>query len=208
LYTGAMRSVAAYILLTGAALAAVAVGRKSMDPTTLGVPSYRREGPESAAVAVVMFSDFQCPNCAKAEPLLRELLARHPGKTRLYFRHHPLRAHRWSVPAAMAAEAAGIQGKFWPYAAVLFERQKDWSDSQDPTPFFLRVAGELGLDTGRFKADMEDTRRAAFLESDRRAADSLAVNATPTIFIGPRRLVGASQLEESGERFLQLEAGS
>lgn len=203
-----MKRAAAFFILTSAAVGAVTVGRGSRDAAVHGAPSYRQMGPASAPVTLAVFSDFQCPNCAKTDPWLKEFLAQHPGKARLVFRHHPLRMHRWSIPAAQAAEAAGLQGKFWEYAAVLYERQKDWGESPDPAAAFTAYARDLGLDLDRFLRDREDPRRAAFIMADARAAKSLGVNSTPTVFIGGRRLVGLSQLKESAERYFQLEGGS
>ena len=190
-------------MLTLSAAAAVGLARQSGDPITAGVPSYRVKGPSWARVTVVVFSDFQCPGCAKAEPAVEALFQRHADRVRLVFRHNPLRMHRWSIPAARAAEAAGVQGKFWEYHSLLFGRQKEWGESQDPVPLFIGYARELGLDVARFERDVRDARWDALIRADADAAQAAAVQSTPTIFIGGRRLVGAKQLEADGERLME-----
>lgn len=193
----------AALLLTLAAVAAVFVARRAGGPLAAGVPSYRIQGPSGAPVTIVVFSDFQCPNCARAEPILKALMDRHPGEVRFFFRHNPLRMHRWARPAAQAAEAAGVQGKFWAYHDVLFHRQADWSEARDPGALFLSYARELGLDETRFQRDLAEGRWDALLDADVQAARAANVNATPTFFIGGQRTVGAAQLEADGERMLQ-----
>ncbi len=190
-------------LLTVAAVSAVVLVRGSGGPLASGVPAYRVRGPFRARVKIVVFSDFQCPGCAKAEPVLKALLDRHPGEARVAFRHYPLRMHRWSVLAARAAEAAGFQGKFWPYHDLLFQRQKEWEVQPDPTEMFLRYAAELGLDGDRFRRDFQDPRWTALLTADMETARKANVSSTPTIFIGDNRVVGGTQLEADGERLFR-----
>jgi protein-disulfide isomerase len=196
------------LVITAAAVAAVFAARQAPGALAAGVPSYRALGPAGAPVVIVAFSDFQCPNCAKAEPVIKALLERHPGKIRFYFRHHPLRMHPWALTAARAAEAAGAQGKFWAYHDVLFERQKDWAkEDRNPTSIFLGYARELGLDADRFSRDLQEARWDGLLKDDAAAGESQEVNATPTFFINGERRVGASQLEADGERLVQLGGG-
>lgn len=192
------------VILTAAALAVVGLGRSAGGDLTAGVPSQRVRGPSGAPVQLVVFSDFQCPACAAAEPALKELLTRHGDRIRLSFRHFPLRMHRWAVPAARAAEAAGVQGKFWEFHDILFQRQKDWSlGDQEPTSFFSSYARELGLDEARFRRDLTEGRWDGLLRADVAAARRLTVSATPTVFINGQRLVGPVQIRNDGERLVQ-----
>lgn len=191
------------LILTVCSVAAVFVARGAGDEYAAGVPAHRVLGPADAPVSLVVFSDFQCPACAATEPLLKNLMARHEGRIRLSFRHNPLRMHRWAVHAVQAAEAAGAQGKFWPYHDILFERQRDWAGDQDPLPMFLSYARELGLDEERFRRDVVESRWDGLREADVAVARRNNVRATPTIFINGNRLVGPIQVQADGERLVQ-----
>lgn len=197
---------------TGAALAvgilgAVAVGRKS-PAVSADAPAYRRLGPARAAVVMTEYSDFQCPKCAEVQTTIKALRAIDPNRIALVFRHTPLRQHRWAVLAGQAAEAAGLQGKFWEYAERLFAGQKEWAPTPDPgpshqpRPFFLQYAHELGLDETRFAADLEGGVVVERVKKDKAHSDTIGIPATPTVFINERMLVGDTQVASMGARFI------
>lgn len=146
-------------------------------------------GPEAAPVTVVVFSDFQCPFCRKAEATIRELEAAYPGKIRYVWKNHPLPFHEHAHLAAKAALAAAEQGMFWQYQQALFAHQ----DALDRASL-ERHAEALGLDTRRFHADLEDPRLDAQVDADDAEADRLQVKGTPTFFINGRRIAGAQPL--------------
>ena len=102
-------------------------------------------GNPDAPVTVIEYGDFECPYCAAAAPVLRRLVEESDGQVRLVFRHFPLADnHPHALTAALAAEAAGAQGAFWPMHDLLFARQDRLSDVA------LRAyAQELGLDGDR-----------------------------------------------------------
>src|SRR5208283_1293688 len=83
-----------------------------------------QRGPRDAPVTIVEFSDFQCPYCGSAAPVLKQLLATYPTQVRLVFRNLPLRTmHPQAIYAAQAGVCADAQGKFWEIHDVLFTRQ-------------------------------------------------------------------------------------
>lgn len=192
------------VALAGVALAAVALGRRA-GGLSGGVPEYRRSGPADAPVVVTEYSDFQCPRCAKAQPALKALMTRYADRARLEFRHYPLAAHRWSQTAARAAEAAGLQGRFFEYADALYLRQAEWSESPDPMSFFKDYARGVGIDAERWAADVDSPRVAKIIAAEREGAEAVPVAATPTFFINRRTIVGELQLESMGVRFVELE---
>lgn len=109
-------------------------------------------GAAHARITLVEYGDFQCPYCAGVEPGLRQLLRQHPTSVRLVFRHFPLEGvHPHALCAAEAAEAAGAQGRFWEMHDLLFEHQSHLDRAH-----LDRYAVELGLDTARFAAEMND----------------------------------------------------
>ena len=143
-------------------------------------------GPREAPVTVVEYGDFECPYCGQAEPVVRELL-RDFGDIRYVWRHLPLNdVHPNAQLAALAAEAADEQGKFWELHDLLL-------DHQDALRFrdLLGYAGQLGLDVERFEADLRGHSGAAHIAEDVDTADLSSVSGTPTFFVNGRRHYGA-----------------
>ncbi|HET6413406.1 MAG TPA: thioredoxin domain-containing protein [Anaeromyxobacter sp.] len=147
-------------------------------------------GPAEAPVTVVVFSDFQCPFCGRLEPTLAQLQQAYPGKIRFVWKHQPLPMHPNAVPAAIAAEAARDQGKFWEMHDKLFAAQQDLTPAA-----FERYAGELGLDLPKFKAALLEKHGQDHIAADQALAAKLGVTGTPTMFFNCREVVGALPYE-------------
>lgn len=145
-------------------------------------------GNPEAQVTLVEFSDLQCPACASFEPVLKEVLAQYGDELRFEYRHFPLPIHRFAVQAAVAAEAAGQQDKFFEYKDKLFENQQTWGSSQNPTPFFLSYAEELGLDMDMFRRHMNSSILREAVRDDANEARQREVNSTPTFFLNGQRM--------------------
>ena len=146
-------------------------------------------GNPDAPVTVVEYGDFECPYCAAAAPVLRQLVAESDGRVRLVFRHFPLaQNHPHALTAALAAEAAGAQGAFWEMHDLLFARQDRLSDAA------LRAyAEELGLDGDRVvgaAAQEFAVKVAADFETG--LADEVA--GTPTVIIDGQPFSGRVEL--------------
>ena len=135
-------------------------------------------GPATAPATIVMFSDFQCPACARTHPVLKRVLAEYPGKVRLVVRDYPLDMHKDALNAALAANAAAKQGKYTEYIERLYANQ----DSLDKASL-LRFAAELGLNAKQFEIDSSDAAAVAEIEQDRADGESHGVNSTPSIFV-------------------------
>ena len=161
-------------------------GKKpALEPSLDGAPV---RGAPMAPVTIVEFSDFQCPHCGRAHPELSRTVAQGEGKVKLVFKHYPLSGHSRALPAALAAEAAGRQGKFWEMADLLFENQAALEDGD-----LLGYAQQLGLDLDRFKADIASEELRARIDADRAEGAKLGVVATPTLFIGGRKFKESPQ---------------
>lgn len=145
-------------------------------------------GAAGAKLTVVLFSDFQCPFCARVEPTVKQMEQAYPGAVRVVWKHQPLPAtmHPQARPAAEAAEAARAQGKFWEMHDQLFAHQRELSAELYP-----RLARELGLDVARFEKDLAAHTGAARIDEDQRVAGQVGANATPTFFVNCRRVEGA-----------------
>jgi protein-disulfide isomerase len=124
------------------------------------------------------------------------VVAEYGDRARVVFRHYPLNMHRYAFIAARAAEAAGLQGKFWEMHDMLYENQKEWSDSMEPRVQFDSYATRLGLDVQKFKADMERQESADRIKADMMRGNSLGVKGTPTVFLNGRELVPGQLVTE------------
>ena len=136
------------------------------------------QGPATALVTVVEFTDFQCPSCAAMHPVLEEVLKTYGGRVRFVVRDYPLAQHAQARKAAEAANAAHAQGKFFEYAALLFKRQNALD-----VPSLKKYATELGLDRVRFDAALDGGKFAAEVSHDIAEANLYGVASTPTIFV-------------------------
>ncbi|MDP1721939.1 MAG: thioredoxin domain-containing protein [Candidatus Gottesmanbacteria bacterium] len=147
-------------------------------------------GNGSASAYLVEFSDFQCPACRAFAPVVNELVGKYPDKLLFVYRHFPLTKHEFAKPAAMAAEAAGEQGKFWEMAKLLFENQDRLS-----TKPWTSLADELKLDRTAFDAALNSEILKIKVDRDERAAFQLKLPGTPSFFLNGVRLEAASPLD-------------
>src|ERR1700719_2114754 len=106
-------------------------------------------GPATAALTLEEYGDFQCPPCGKLSEPINQLQKQY--NLRVIFREFPLPVHAHAREAACAAEAAGMQGRFWQMHDLLFREQAVWSNSPDARTLFNAYAGMLQLDLDRFK---------------------------------------------------------
>jgi len=147
-------------------------------------------GADQALVTLVEYGDYECPFCGLAEPVIRELLA-DDGDLRYVWRHLPLTdVHPHALLAAEGAEAAARQGSFWPMHDQLLAHQ-DALTADD----LLRYAAQLGLDTGRFTADLRRHAGEAKITGDVDSADLSGVTGTPTFFVNGKRHRGAYDID-------------
>jgi NhaA family Na+:H+ antiporter len=190
-----MKPVIVIILAVGvAAGAAVFLSRGADKPeentSTTTTPSHvdikggHLRGPENAQLTLVEFGDYECPACGAAHPFVKEILNRYPDKVRLEFHHYPLVAvHPNAMAGAMAAEAAGEQGKFWEMHDALFEHQREWGESSNPEQMFIRLASQLGLDVNRFMQSLRSPALQTRILQDVTLGENVKVQATPTFYI-------------------------
>ncbi|MBU0469874.1 MAG: thioredoxin domain-containing protein [Nanoarchaeota archaeon] len=145
-------------------------------------------GDENAPVTIVEFSDFQCPYCGKAyenlKPLEKEYID--TGKVRLVFRDFPLSFHLEAESAAMAAECAHEQGKFWEYHNTLFENQAELG-----TDKYIKWAGDLGLDVAQFEECVKSQKYLNEVAEDFVDGQKYGVSGTPAFFINGKLISGA-----------------
>ena len=145
------------------------------------------KGAATAPVTVVEFTDFQCPSCAQAHPVLERLASEYAGRVRVVVRDYPLAQHANAFKAAEAAEAARAQGKYWEYAALLFANQ-----SALEVPQLKEYATRVGLDRQKFDAMLDSHQFADKVRRDLNDGLRVGVNSTPSIFINGRRVTNTT----------------
>ena len=137
-------------------------------------------GRRDAPVRIVEFSDFQCPFCARAHPVLQAAIRRHPERVAVLYRHFPLDAiHPHARAAAVASECAAAQGRFEAFATLLFARQ----DALEARPW-ARFAREAGVpDSAAFARCLVSREAAARVDADARLGATTRIEVTPTLVI-------------------------
>ena len=150
----------------------------------LGAEPPHVRGNANAPVTLEEFADFQCPSCGVYYPELKKIESEFGDRLRVVFRERPLiPPHEHALIAAQAAEAAGLQGRFWEMHDTLYENQKAWSEARDLVPILVDYAKQIGLDTDRFMKDLNGEVVAARIFQDGKRAHALNVNGTPTFYV-------------------------
>jgi protein-disulfide isomerase len=149
-------------------------------------------GAKKPRLTIVEFSDFECAHCKTIQIALGSVLNAYPDDVRLIWKDLPNPSvHPQSVPAAIAAHCADRQGKFWQYHDLLFARQLFLSEDQ-----YKQIAQELKMDMDRFNSCLTTQDTAPIVQKDTEEGRGLGVVATPTLFIGTQKVVGAIEAKE------------
>lgn len=151
---------------------------------------------KNAKVTVVEFGDFQCPACAVAYSVVKQIEKEYKDKVNFAFREYPLMSHKNGYVSSLAAEAAGGQGKFWEMYDKLYTNQKEWSDEKDPLNIFVSYAKEIGIDVDKFTQDVIDKKYDKKIQEDLRDGNTLGIRATPTFFINGKMYSGVLQYDD------------
>ena len=146
------------------------------------------KGNRDASVTLVEYSDFQCPACKAWHPVLKDITRDYADRIRFVYRHFPLSQHKQAELAAYAAEAAGVQGKFWEMHDMIFERQSDWAENSSARSIFLDMARLLNLDMAAFERDLDSDVLHKKVSNDLSGGLKANVNATPTFFLDGRKI--------------------
>lgn len=143
-------------------------------------------GPENAPVTIIQFADYQCSYCGSAQETMDQVMKTYDGKVRFVFRDFPLDFHESATPAAVAANCAIPQGKFWNMHGAIMKNQQALSDAD-----FNRLAEEFGIDRGKWDACRKDPAMKAEVDKDMRDGAALGVTGTPAFFVNGIFLNGA-----------------
>ena len=148
-------------------------------------------GNKSSSVVIIEYGDFQCPGCGGAYPQLKTIKEEYKDKIAFIFRNFPLTTiHPNALAASTAAEAAGLQGKFWEMHDKLYENQDAWTSisASERSGIFIGYARDIGLDTTKFEQDLRDSRVSEKISRDRALGSRIGVNSTPTVYVNGQKL--------------------
>jgi protein-disulfide isomerase len=191
-----------FVIISVVALATVgggAVMYRAMQPHLLGAPQKPDQAGENPAamhirgnpkarVTLEEFGDFQCAPCGLVASLADDLVTEYQPNLRLVFRNFPLEKHKHAGEAALAAEAASLQGKFWEMHDLLYREQRDWIGASNVRELFHEYAKKLGLNLEQFEKDLTGEQVKAAIAADMGRGKSMGVTGTPAFFVNGRGL--------------------
>jgi len=191
---------AAWILLRSARTSQSSTNSTGSETPGAEPPHIR--GNPNAPVTLEEFGDFECPTCGMYAVELKKIEAEFGDRLRVVFREHPLypTPHKHALVAAQAAEAAGLQNRFWEMHDKLYENQKAWSDAADVMPIFLDYAKQIGLDTDRFGRDLDGKVVDARITQDGIRGHARGVTSTPSFFVNGKEAKDPSAWSPEGLR--------
>lgn len=138
---------------------------------------------------VTEFGDFECSACRAFEPTFDQARKDYGSKVKFVFKHFPLKSvHPNAMIGAVAAEAAGKQGKFWEYHDTLYANQDNWAQQSDPTDQLVSYAKKLNLDVSQFTTDLKSHDFDKIINDQEDEGIKDGVNGTPTVYINGKYL--------------------
>lgn len=147
-------------------------------------------GSPTAAVTIEEFADYQCPTCASQHTKMKEIIGLYGNRIKFIFRSFPLQQiHKNAYEAAIAAESAGMQGKFWAMQDQLFTNQQAWSNSSEARKIFEDYAQKIGLDLAKYQSDVAGLPAKTRVDADLARGRGAAISGTPTMYLNGRKLI-------------------
>ncbi len=154
-------------------------------------------GAVDGKVTLVEFGDFQCPACAAYEPIVRQAMLDNKTSLKVVYKHFPLtQIHQNALIGAKAAEAAGLQGKFWEMHDMLYDKQTEWSTGLTARDMIMNYAATLKLDTVKFSQDLNSKAVEEKVFAEAKEGAALGVQGTPTFFLNGKKINNPRSLEE------------
>lgn len=165
-------------------------------------PTNHTKGAGKEGVTLIEYGDLQCPACKSYYPIVKQIKEEFGDKITFQFRHFPLnQIHPHAYQASRAAEAAGLQGKFFEMHDLLYENQDSWSGLSDVTGVFEGFAQQLGLDMTKYKNDVISAEVGASIDADIKEGNKAGANSTPTFVLNGQKI---EKNPQSLEEFKQL----
>lgn len=145
-------------------------------------------GSLTAKAVLIEYSDFECPACGSYFPYIEDMKKEFGNDLAVVYRHFPLVQHKNAKTAAIAAEAAGKQGKFWEMHDVIFRNQSAWAGKDNASEFFVTYAKDIGLDVTKFQTDLSDKALEERVENDTLEGIAARIASTPTFFLNGKSI--------------------
>lgn len=185
--------VAIFLAIVGIIYWMVAASSSSNTKTGSGVAAVTSKdwvaGKSTAQVTLIEYGDFQCPACGAYYPLVEGIRDANKDTLRTVFREYPLiSAHPNAQAAAQAAEAAGMQGKFWEMYTKLYSEQSAWSGAPDPQINFANYAQNINLNVDQWKKDQKSSAVKEKIAADVASGNAAGVDGTPSFFVNGERV--------------------
>lgn len=169
---------------TAAKTPANAAPTPNMTNAPIGATPPNMLGSPTATVTVEEFADFQCPTCAQIHTVMKNVQAAYGSRIKFIYRHYPLvQMHKNAYDASVAAEAAGMQGKFWDMQNLIFSNQQSWSNASDVRTIFEGYAEKLGIDVEKYKTDVNGLGAKNRVDADLQRGRALNISSTPTVYV-------------------------
>lgn len=147
------------------------------------------QGNMDADLVVVEYGDYQCPYCGAAYPILKTLMSQFGDQIKFVFRNFPLsEMHKYARAAALAAEAAGLQGKFWQMHDAIYENQRALNEM-----LLMKLAEKLELNLPQFEEDIKSTKLAEKVDADFESGVMSGVNGTPSFYVNGKKFDGGAE---------------
>ena len=210
-----MKRFITFLLVAGGLLAGTAVGLwlskqknwspaevqteplRTLEGASVGAATPASRNLQTAVVTLEEFGDFQCPPCRQLSGEIKKLEGEYNSRVGIVFRHYPLSSmHQQAFEAAQAAEAAGLQGKFWEMHDLLYARQEEWSEKTNARQLFTGYAELINLDVEKFSRDFESPQIKERIQADLRRGDSINISGTPSLFVNGREIPSESMTPE------------
>jgi protein-disulfide isomerase len=147
------------------------------------------EGQGKSGVTLVEYGDYECPYCGQYFPTVKQIETEYDQQIYFQFRNFPLVSiHQNAFASARAAEAAGLQDKFWEMNNALYESQTQWSSASNAPPIFDQYATQLGLNLTKFKSDYASGKVNNLINADMAEGNKLGIQGTPTFFLDGKQI--------------------
>jgi protein-disulfide isomerase len=147
------------------------------------------QGNMDADLVIVEYGDYQCPYCGAAYPILKKLMSQFGDQIKFVFRNFPLsEMHQYARAAALAAEAAGLQGKFWEMHDAIYENQRALNEM-----LLMKLAEKLKLNIPQFEEDIKSSTLAEKVDADFESGVMSGVNGTPSFYVNGKKFDGGAE---------------